>query len=104
MPLVSPRMVHRAAGAVLVCLAGHAASAAPAIYSLGTFGGTASYGLAINDAGQVTGTSYFSGNTPFHAYRYDGIPDSGGVMRDLGTLGGTNSSGSGVNDAAQVAG
>jgi probable HAF family extracellular repeat protein len=52
----------------------------------------------------VTGWSYITGNFAEHAFRYDGTPGSGGVMRDLGTLGGTNSKGYGVNDAGQVAG
>ena len=38
-----------------------APAAAPAIYNLGTLGGTQSYGQAVNDAGQVAGTSYIAG-------------------------------------------
>jgi probable HAF family extracellular repeat protein len=80
----------------------------PAIYNLGTLGGTGSQGYAINDAGQVAGSSALPGDTgdiPNHAFRYDGTPGSGGVMHDLGTLGGTLVSvGLAVNDAGQVAG
>jgi probable HAF family extracellular repeat protein len=52
----------------------------------------------------VVGDSQVTGNTARHAFRYDGTPGAGGIMRDLGTLGGTNSLGWGVNDAGQVAG
>lgn len=78
-------------------------AAPPAIYSLGTLGGN-SYGRAVNDAGQVAGYSYTTGNLAFHAFRYDGTPGSGGVMRDLGTFGGTYSAGHAINSSGQVAG
>ncbi|HEX2475695.1 MAG TPA: hypothetical protein VHK01_13170 [Lacipirellulaceae bacterium] len=81
-----------------------AAAAAPAIYNLGTLGGTYSYGYAVNDSGQVAGRSYTSGDAAHHAFRYTGTPGSGGSMADLGTLGGTNSRGYAVNDSGQVAG
>ena len=53
---------------------------------LGTLGGTDSDGTAINDAGQVTGTSTLTGDFTTqtqHAFLWDGA-----TMRDLGTLGG----------------
>jgi probable HAF family extracellular repeat protein len=60
---------------------------------------------AINSSGQVAGytqgTSVF---TPYHAFRYDGTPGAGGVMRNLGTLGGNTSAASGINDLGQVTG
>jgi probable HAF family extracellular repeat protein len=71
---------------------------------LGTLGGTNSYGYNVNNAGQVAGQSQITGSSVTHAFRYDGTPGSGGVMRDLGTLGGTSSEGYGVNNAGQVAG
>jgi probable HAF family extracellular repeat protein len=81
-----------------------APAAMPAVYNLGTLGGNSSYGYAVNDTGQVAGYSHTLGNTVRHAFRYDGTPGSGGVMRDLGTLGGTESEAYGINNAGQVAG
>jgi probable HAF family extracellular repeat protein len=67
-------------------------------------GSTLESANAINNAGQVAGQSYMSGDTVAHAFRYDGAPGSGGVMHDLGTLGGTTSVGNAINDAGQVVG
>jgi len=65
---------------------------------LGTLGGAFSFGLAINDAGQVTGAAYtVSGEE--HGFVY-----SNGKMIDLGTLGGPNSVGLAINNAGQVTG
>jgi probable HAF family extracellular repeat protein len=73
---------------------------------LGTLGGIHSYGFAINDSGQVAGRSYISGgdSTTEHAFRYDGDPGLGGMMRDLGTLGGSSSAAHGINAGGQVVG
>ena len=78
--------------------------AAPAVYSLGTLGGPDSSGTSVNDSGQVSGSSKTAPNSPYRAFRYDGTPGSGGVMRDLGTLGGAESAGFSVNTTGQVAG
>jgi len=70
---------------------------------LGTLGGTNSSAVAINNVGQITGSSAAaSGDT--HAYRT--APNSAiqATTDDLGTLGGTSSSGAHINDAGQVAG
>src|SRR5688572_9688380 len=91
------------AATAALTLAASAASAAPAFYDLGTLGGTESVGYAVNDAGQVAGYSTSTDGRRF-AFRYDGTPGAGGVMRDLGTLGGTSSIGYGINNAGQVAG
>jgi len=65
---------------------------------LGTLGGSRSYAVAINDAGDVAGVSWVTGST-YHAFSY-----SGGTKTDIGTLGGSNSIARFINDAGQVAG
>ena len=79
-------------------------AAAPAIYNLGTLGGSASQGYAINASGQVTGVSYPTGSTVWHAFLYSGTPGSGGAMANLGTLGGSSSYSFAINDGRQVVG
>ena len=76
-----------------------AVAAPPTIYNLGTLPGTYSQGYAVNDRGQVAGTSG-------HAFLYIGTPGSGGAMADLGTLGGMSngSEGRDINAAGQVVG
>ncbi len=75
-----------------------------AIYNLGTFGGDNSWGLGINDAGQVVGYSDADSEPVCCAFRYTGLPGAGGVMENLGTLGGSVSIGFGINDVGQVTG
>jgi len=68
-----------------VTLAVSAAStpaAPPTIYNLGTLGGALSSGLAVNDAGQVAGTSYLTGLSARHAFRYDGTSGSGAAINE----------------------
>jgi probable HAF family extracellular repeat protein len=73
---------------------------------LGTLGGetdrySASFGLAVNDSGQVAGVSLTAGGA-FHAFLSG---PGGGPLKDLGTLPGDNfSQGYGVNAFGQVAG
>src|SRR5437764_14332116 len=88
---------------VLIALLLGALPALPAdiLYSvtdLGTSGGGSSTGYAINNAGQVVGSSYTSADDS-HAFLY-----SNGKMTDLGTLGGSRSEGLGLNNAGQVTG
>jgi probable HAF family extracellular repeat protein len=67
---------------------------------IGTLGGTLniSWGQGINASGEVTGTSYASGNAE-HAFVYNGA-----TMSPLGTLGGVASYGSGINASGEVTG
>ena len=68
----------------------------PAFYDF-TPAGLRSFGNAVNDAGQVAGTSGAK------AFRYDIALGGGGVMHYLGAFG-EDSLGMGINNAGQVAG
>ena len=69
---------------------------------LGSLGGQGSSTSAINEAGQVVGSSMVVFDGPFHAFITG--PDGMG-MRDLGTLGDSESSfADAINDAGQVVG
>jgi probable HAF family extracellular repeat protein len=67
---------------------------------LGTLGGAYGSARAINEAAQVAGTSYTSGNQSEHAFLYDSVNG----MQDLGTLGGTYSYANDLNAGAKVVG
>jgi len=75
---------------------------------LGTFGGTCGYvaafagpgsGGAINNSGQVVGTSNLAGNQTHHAFLWNE-----GSLTDLGTLGGDNSEAYWINDLGEIVG
>ncbi len=76
--------------------------------TLGAPGYSWSYGLAINNFGQVTGwsstattgTPGLSNSAPVHAFLYEAWTG----MEDLGTLGGTNSYGYSINIRGHVTG
>jgi probable HAF family extracellular repeat protein len=72
-----------------------------AVTDLGALGGPSqsSEGYAINASGQVTGMSYLSSGSTYHAFRY--TPGSG--MTDAGSLGDW-SIGFGINDSGTVVG
>jgi probable HAF family extracellular repeat protein/autotransporter-associated beta strand protein len=78
------------------------------MYDLGYLGSPTSYlnyttAAAINDAGQITGTSV-SGSSP-HAYLYTGTPGVNGNMIDLGILpGGSSSAGTAINSQGVIVG
>jgi len=67
--------------------------------ALGTLGGDWSQAYGVNDAGQITGIAYTSGNLGAHAFIY-----TNGVMKDLGTLGGAYSTGTAINHSGIVVG
>jgi probable HAF family extracellular repeat protein len=90
-----------ACGAVAALTPG-AAAAAPGptvtVTDLGTLGGTLSSATALNERGQVVGSSLTAAGE-LHAFLWER-----GRMRDLGTLGGTTSEATAVNDRGQVTG
>ena len=70
---------------------------------LGTFGGPASSGIAINNLGHATGTAQTPASTSSdlvsHVFFYDGM-----TMHDLGTLGGDYANAGGMNNLDQIVG
>jgi len=77
-----------------------AAGATPgyATVDLGTLGGTGSYASAINDRGQIVGSSSTASGV-FRPFLWQD-----GVMIDLGTFGGDWSFAAGINERGQVVG
>ncbi len=57
------------------------------LVTLDSLGGSVSFAINIDDRGQVSGTSFLSGNTILHAQIWESPPRT----TDLGTLGGSNS-------------
>ena len=72
------------------------------IFDLGTLGGTTSYGMGVNNHGQVAGASYLLEDQSQSAF----LSGTNGArpIRNLGTLGGTGSTGQAVNMSGRVAG
>lgn len=92
--------IKRAVIGVSLAMASLAAQAAEwKITDLGTLGGSSSQATAINNRGQVVGTSSLAGDVSSHAFLY-----TNGGLYDLGTLGGASSSASAINAQGQVAG
>lgn len=87
--------------AVALGLAAPASAQSYTAFDIGTLGGAATYGAAVNASGQVTGNSV-TPNGAYHAF----ITQANGVgISDLGTLpGGNTSQGFGINASGQVAG
>jgi len=66
---------------------------------LGNLGGACTFAIALNNRGQVTGTSTLPGDQVQHPFFWER-----GSMRDLGTFGGNFASGEALNDAGTVVG
>jgi probable HAF family extracellular repeat protein len=70
------------------------------ITDLGTFGGTYSSAIGINEAGQIVGFAYSSGNAAMHPFQWQSSTGN----QDLGTLGGTLGMATGINGSGVIVG
>ena len=78
------------------------ATATPALYNavrIGALGGSASFGVALNNSGEAVGWSWTSGITVPHAWRATGAQTT-----DLGTFGGIGAFAYGINDFGDIVG
>lgn len=73
------------------------------IVDLGTLGGTDSQGFAINDNGQVTGSSFYPGGDVLDQHAFVTSPPYTNLV-DVDTLGSTLSGGRGINNVGQITG
>lgn len=91
-------------GSAVVALAALPAVAGFTVTALGTLGGSTSFALAVNDAGQVTGNAQTAPGNP--APRLNAFVWQNGVMTNLGVLPGSNnfSRGYAINNAGVVVG
>lgn len=85
--------------AALFAVGTSASAASYTFAALGTLGGSSSIAYGINDAGQVVGYSYLTGNGSYHATLWNSA-----VATDLGTLGGSSSIAYDINNSGQVVG
>ena len=67
--------------------------------NLGSFGGTCTYAVDLNNRGQVVGTSTLAGDLAHHPFLSDRT-----AFTDLGTFGGTEGSANAINDAGEAVG
>jgi probable HAF family extracellular repeat protein len=75
------------------------ASPSGRLIDLGTLGGTNGSPDALNNRGQVVGSSNLAGDVYAHPFLWEG-----GALTDLGTLGGSYGSASSLNDAGEIVG
>ena len=85
--------------AALVAVGTSASATNYTFTALGTLGGSSSIAYGINNAGQVVGYSYLTGDVSYHATVWNGA-----VATDLGTLGGSSSIAQDINNFGQVVG
>ena len=72
---------------------------AGAVTNLGSLGGTFGHAWAINDAEQISGDSYLTGNSQSRAFKW-----TNGVMKDVGALGSSYSLALDINIFGQMCG
>ena len=69
------------------------------MYDVGSLGGTFGQPYAMNNRGQMVGTSNLAGDQVYHPFLWEG-----GVLTDLGTLGGDTGFPNWINESGTIAG